>query len=175
MRRFLPAAVLALPIVLSACDPTVGGGSEIVTLQPRTRTATFSFPCDAAAAGQPLTVTSSQITLSGALDGWGVGDVTTARVSAVSLSLGIPSGVALSSLLRNVQVSLVGGQSVAVGSAATLSGGQTTTLTASSADVGGILRGGAFQARLDGTVVTPRATSCRIDATFTFNVSVEGF
>ena len=52
---------------------------------------------------------------------------------------------------------------------------QTATLTASSADVGALLRGGNFQARLTGTVVTPRSTECRIDATLTFNVTVEGF
>lgn len=176
--RPLRPFLLVLPLALAACDPTVGGGGEAVSLQPRTRTATFSFPCDGAAAGQPITATSTaDMTFGGTgdLDGFTPSDITTARVTAATLALRLPSGATLNTLLSGVRVSLVGATTAEVATGGSLPASLSATLTANGTDVGALLRSGAFRARLDGTVVTPRATACRIDATLTFAIKVEGF
>ncbi len=178
MRCFRLALVALAPLALAACDPTVGGGGENVSLSPRTRTATFDFACDTRPAGQTLSLTSGGTMSFGAtgdLDGFQTADILSATVTGVTIRRDIPSGLNLGAFLSGVTVSLVGAQTVAVGTSATLPGSNTATLTASGSDVGAVLRGAPFRARIDGTVVAPRNDECRIEATMTFRVVVKGF
>ena len=178
LRRSAFVLLLAAPLALLGCDPTVGAAGENVTLAPRTRAATFDFDCNGRPAGQAVALTSSQtMTFAGAgnLDGFQPSDVVSATVTGVMLRRDIPSGVLLGTMLRTVSVSLVGAQTVEIGSVATLPAAAAATMTASAADVGAIVRGAPFRARLDGTVVTTRNDDCRIEATMTFRVVVKGF
>ena len=178
MRRFRLALLALAPLALAACDPTVGGGGETVSLSPRTRTATFDFACDSRAAGQSVSLTSGgTMTFAepGNLDGFQPADILSATVTGVTLRRDIPSGLNLGVLLSGVTVSLIGAQTVAVGTSATLPASNMASMTASGSDVAAVLRGAPFRARIDGTVVTPRNDECRIEATMTFRVVVKGF
>ncbi len=168
MRRLLSLSVLAL--VLAACD--TGSALDQTVILTKTRTAVFSYACDARGAGQAHTVAATAgITFVGGLDGFNAADVLSATLTSATLTRRVPSGSNLDGLVRNVQLAL-GASNVA--GLATPPASTTTALTTTGADVAALVRAGTFTPALSFTVVQPQATECRLEADLTFRIELPG-
>ena len=174
MRR-LALLLLAAACGLSACD--TGSILDENVVLTKTRTVTFSYACNARASGQSLSVNATTtIDFTGQLDGFRAADVVSARVTDVRLRRLLPTTTPekLGELMRDLRLVLVGSGGGTVVDAATLPAATSVTLTPMSTDLAALVRAGAFQPRLDFTVVGTQNTECKMDAEMTFRIELPG-
>lgn len=174
MKRSLPLAlVVAALLFVSGCDAVVEGNR--VVLQPRDLTLRFELSNLAQDIGGTVQSIGT-VSFAGNLDGFQLADVVSARVTEARISRISPigSGNGVQELLRDAQITLVGGGSVIV---ANLAAGTSTatvqTMSVTRSEVASITQSPSFIGRMQ---YTPRAnrTSAVFEVTLTFVLEVEG-
>lgn len=174
MRRTLPLTTLLLfSLLLSSCDAVVEGNR--VVLQPRDLTLRFELSnLTPDVQGQVQSV--GTVSFAGNLDGFQPADLVSARVTEARISRISPigSGNGVQELLRDAQITLVGGGTVIV---ANLGAGTSTatvqSLTVTRSEVAAIAQSSTFFGRM---LYTPRISraSAVFEVTLTFVLEVEG-
>ncbi len=164
MRRFSLLPLLAF-LLVAGCDTV---SEEPVTLSPRDVSFTYVVTFNGAAGTAQATQTA---TLVGNLDGFQIGEITGARVTAVKLERVSPITKSLGELLASASVRL-GSTSVAEGTIPDVS--RETMLPATGANVGSEVGKQSFGSTLAFTPEAGTTGTFTFRATLTLSVEVEG-